>query len=229
METSNYLEEIIDFAKDIVIIVIVVMIVKTFLISPFQIKGQSMYDSYYDGQFIIVDRFSYLEIGDFKKWDPERGDVVVFKPKVSEDKEYFIKRIIGIPGDTLKIEDGKVYLKVRGQSEFTELNERYLSETNMNATYVNSGKAKMNIYEVPEWNFFVMGDNRAASTDSRTCFYSCSGDRSNFIRKEDISGKLLMDLGYFNIKEFSFQHPKLWIKTYPTFFSSPDSYDYNAQ
>lgn len=232
MDTSNLKNEVLDFLKDIIIIVIVVMFVKTFFVSPFQIKWQSMYDSYYDWQFIIVDRFSYLELWDIKKWLPERWDVVVFKPKVSEDKEFFIKRVIGIPGDTLKIEDGKVYLKITGQSEFAELNEWYLSDVNMDATFVSwkfnsSSKTKKNIYEVPEWSYFVMWDNRAASTDSRTCFYSCSADRSNFIKKKDISGKLFIDLWYFNLKDFSFTHPKLWINTFPTFFWSPDSYDYS--
>lgn len=185
-----------------------------------------MYDSYYDGQFIIVDRFSYLELGNVKKWLPERGDVVVFKPKVDEDKEFFIKRIIGIPWDTLKIEEGKVYLKIEWQSEFAELDETYLSDINSGATYV-SWKGKQNIYVVPDGSYFVMWDNRAASTDSRTCFYSCSADRSNFIKKDNITGKLLMDLWYFNFADFSFNHPKLGIDTFPTFFSSPSSYEYN--
>ena len=250
METSNIKNEILDFFKDILIIVIVVMFVKTFFVSPFQIKGQSMYDSYYDGQFIIVDRFSYLQFWNIKKWEPERWDVIVFRPQVDEDdtwiwaeiksnfrlkatdnKEFFIKRIIGIPGDTLKIEEGKVYLKVEGQSEFAELDEWYLSESNMNSTYVSGkNRAKQNIYEIPSGSYFVMWDNRTGSTDSRACFFSCVADgSSHFIKKENMSGKLLLDLGYFNLKDLSFTHPKLLIDTFPTFFSSPDSYDYNVQ
>jgi signal peptidase I len=61
---------------------------------PFQIKGPSMLDSYYDKEFIIVDRFSYLSIPLLKTGTPSRGDVIVFKPHISKDKEYFIKRII---------------------------------------------------------------------------------------------------------------------------------------
>lgn len=187
-----------------------------------------MYDSYYDGQFIIVDRYSYLDIWSFKEWSPDRGDVVVFRPNVNPDKEYFIKRIIGIPGDTLKIEDGKVYLKIEWQTDFVELSEKYLSDVNKDATFILGKASKKNIYEIPDGSYFVMWDNRAASTDSRNCFYSCSADRSPFIKKEDITGRLLIDLWYFNFRDMSFTHPKLGIETFPTFFSSPDSYDYKA-
>lgn len=250
LETSNIKNEILDFLKDIIIIVVVVMLVKTLFVSPFQIKWQSMYDSYYDGQFIIVDRFSYLKFWNIKKWEPNRGDVVVFRPQIdpnntglwsevksnfrlksSEEKEFFIKRIIGIPGDTLKIEEGKVFLKIEGQSEFAELNEWYLWESNANSTYVSgNNNTKQNIYEVPNESYFVMWDNRTGSTDSRACFFSCLTEgSSHFIKKDNISGKLLLDLGYFNLKDLSFTHPKLLIDTFPTFFSSPDSYDYNVQ
>ena len=226
MESSNITNEVFDFLKDIVIIVVVVLIVKTFLVSPFQIKWDSMFDSYYDWEFIIVDRFSYLTIPNIKKWLPNRWDVVVFRPWVNEDKEYFIKRVIGTPWDTLKIEDWKVYLKIEWQSDFAELDEQYLSERNSGATYVAWDTAER-IYVVPAWEYFVSWDNRGASTDSRTCFYSCSAWKTPFIKKEAIVWKLLIDLGYFNFKEFAFEHPKLGISTFPRFFSSPDSYDYN--
>ena len=92
--------EIIDFFKDLILIVVIVLVVRTFIAMPFQINWQSMYSSYFDREFIIVDRLSYLI------WNPDRWDVIVFKPNVSEEKKYFLKRIIGIPGDSVKIEDG---------------------------------------------------------------------------------------------------------------------------
>ncbi|USN59307.1 MAG: signal peptidase I [Candidatus Peribacteria bacterium] len=99
----DFLSELLDFVKDMAIIILVVMFIRSFLVMPFQISGQSMYSSYYNYQFIIVDRFSYLDIPLVKTGKVERGDVVVFRPHVSKDKEYFIKRIIGLPGESVKI------------------------------------------------------------------------------------------------------------------------------
>lgn len=100
---NQHLKEIYDFLKDLVIIVLVVVFIRSYFILPFQISGQSMYDSYYDREFIIVDRFSYLDLpfaGSMK--NPTRGDVVVFNTHI-EGKEYFIKRIIATPGEMVKI------------------------------------------------------------------------------------------------------------------------------
>jgi signal peptidase I len=95
MTQRDFLKELIDFLKDLIVIIAIVLFIRTFFIMPFQINGQSMYDSYYDGEFIIVDRFSYRDfplLGQYQ--DVERGDVIVFKPRVSDDRKYFIKRII---------------------------------------------------------------------------------------------------------------------------------------
>lgn len=217
----NFKQEVIDFFKDLIIIIAIVLVVRTFLILPFQISGQSMYDSYYDREFIIVDRFSYLT---YK--EPERWDVVVFNTHI-DGKEYFIKRVIWLPWDTLKIQSWSVFVKTPWSEEFVELDEKYLMEWNYKATYVGWDDSE-NIYEVPEWSYFVMWDNRNASTDSRACFSSCEfSGKSNFIEKKDITGKVLIDLWYFNFKSFSFTQPNLGIDTKPKWFSSPSSYEYN--
>lgn len=212
--------EIFDFLKDLIIIIVIVLIVRTFLILPFQISGQSMYDSYYDREFIIVDRLSYLTYS-----QPKRGDVIVFNTHI-DGKEYFIKRVIGLPGETLKIQSGSVFVKAVGSEEFVELDETYLSDTNYKSTYVRGDDGE-NIYEVPEWGYFVLWDNRNASTDSRACFSSCEfSDKSNYIQKKDITGRVLVDLWYFNFKTFSFTNPNLWIDTKPRWLSSPSSFEY---
>ncbi|MBW7954510.1 signal peptidase I [Candidatus Gracilibacteria bacterium] len=213
-------DEFFDFLKDLITIVIIVVIVRTFFILPFQISGQSMYDSYYDKEFIIVNRFSYLTYD-----KPKRGDVIVFNTHI-DGKEYFIKRIVGVPGDTLKIASGSVFVKSAGSSEFKELDEKYLSETNYKSTYVRGSTDEV-IYEIPKDSYFVMGDNRNGSTDSRACFSTCElSGKSNFISKKDIVGKIFIDLGYFNLKTFSFTNPNLGINTKPKWFSSPESYNY---
>jgi len=91
---------------------------------PFQINGQSMYASYYDKEFIMVDRLSHRDIPLIGQMDEmQRGDVVIFAPGVSKERKYFIKRVIALPGETLKIENGRVYIKELGQEEFYELDE----------------------------------------------------------------------------------------------------------
>ncbi len=219
--------EVIDFFKDLIIIVCIVLFIRAFLILPFQISGQSMYDSYYDREFIIVDRLSLLELPIF--WsirEPARGDAVVFNTHI-DGKEYFIKRIIWLPWETIKIEEGKVFVKKVGSDEFEYLDETYLNETNYNSTYVRGSDAEK-IYELPERWYFVMWDNRNGSTDSRSCFASCEfGEKEPYILREDIVGKVLVDLGYFNLKKFGFIHPDLGIDTSPKFFSSPAIYNYD--
>ena len=214
-------KEIIDFFKDIIVILLVVFIIRTFFILPFQINWQSMYTSYYDWEFIIVDRFSYRFLH-----KPNRWDVIVFKPHVSQEKQYFLKRINGLPWDKIKIEWWKVYVFSKSKNKFIELDEKYLSQENNKATYVSWDKWS-HIYEVPEDSYFVMWDNRNHSTDSRACFSSCYIDWStNFIKTDDITWKLFLDLWYFRISKFDFVHPALWIITKPKWFNTSSEYDY---
>lgn len=219
-EKKGFKQELLDFVKDFAIIIIIVYIIRSFFVLPFQINGQSMADSYYDREFIIVDRFSYI----ISK--PKRWDVIVFRPHVSEDKEFFIKRIIGTPWDKIMIKDGDVFLFNTEQNAYVKLDEWYLSNMNNGSTFVWTAKDE-HIYEVPENSYFVMGDNRLASTDSRTCFRNCSIEgRTNYIVKSDIIGRVFIDLWYFNIWDLNFIHPTMGIDTHPRFFSSPSHYIY---
>jgi signal peptidase I len=219
-------KEAIEFFRDLAIVVIIVFFIRSFIAEPFQISWQSMANSYYDKEFIIVDRFSYLDIPLLKEWNIARWDVVVFKPNVSKEKQYFIKRIIGLPGETLKISDWKVYVKKVWGTEFVELQENYLSEANKWLTFIRWSKAATE-YNVPADSYFVMWDNRNASTDSRECFFSCMIEwHSNFIKSDDVTGKVFLDLWYFNFKSFSFTHPNLGISTTPRLLASPREYNY---
>ncbi len=220
-------KEIIDFIKDLVIIAIVVLIIRTFIAEPFQISGQSMYKSYYNKEFIIVDRFSYLNIPWIKIGHIHRWDVIVFKPHVDKQREYYIKRVIGLPWDKIKIENWKVYIQHNWTWSFIELQEPYLDKENRNHTYVR-GDSKEIEFDVPKWEYFAMWDNRNHSDDSRTCFYiSCwISPRDNYIPRKDIVWKVFLDLWYFNLKSFSFVQPELWIGTKPRWLSSPSYFDY---
>ena len=219
-EELTFTWEVIDFFKDLVVIVLIVLFIRTFLAMPFQINGQSMYGSYYDKEFIIVDRLSY------RIWMPERWDVVVFKPKVSSVKEFFLKRIIWVPWDSIRIEEWKVSVKIKWSNEFVELDEMYLNDENKGYTFVG-GLRERKEYKVPNNEFFVLWDNRNHSTDSRHCFSSCSYPwSSNFVDVQDLTGKVFLDLGYFSFSKFEFTHPKLGIDTTPKFLNSPKNYEY---
>lgn len=211
--------EVYDFLKDLLVIGIIVLILRTFIAMPFQINWQSMYESYYDKEFIIVDRLSYII------WEPKRWDVIVFRPHVSDTKEFFLKRIIWIPWDAIKIEDWKVYLKAKWLTDYVELNETYLSDANKWFTFVSWSKVKQE-YTLGEGDYFAMWDNRNHSTDSRSCFSNCNLV-SNYIWKDDMIWKVFLDLGYYNFRTFSFLHPELWIDTHPKFFDSVSTFKYD--
>lgn len=220
-EDLNFKWEVVDFLKDLVIIIIIVLLIRTFIAMPFQISGQSMFSSYYDKEFIIVDRLSYLLS------EPKRWDVIVFKPHVSKDKEYFLKRIIWVPGDKLKIEWWNVFVKTPNSEDFIQLDEKYLNEENNGKTYVWISRTTKQ-YELWKDQYFVIGDNRNHSTDSRECFSSCSlKGKTQYISKSDMTWKVFLDLWYFNFSDFNFRHPNYQVDISPKFFSSPSSYDYD--
>ena len=153
-----------DVLLNIVIIVAIVVGIRTFLVSPFQVQGNSMVDTLEHGQYIIINKLAYI-VG-----DPVRGDTTVFRPPNTSSKHY-VKRVIGIPGDEVIIRDGKVFVREGGEGEEIELEETYLNERNVGHTYSHppsSGDTKEMRYTVPEEHFFLLGDNRMASLDSRS-------------------------------------------------------------
>src|SRR3989338_434685 len=99
-----------DVLFNIVVIVAIVAGIRTFLVSPFQVEGNSMVDTLEDKQYIIINKLAYI-LG-----DPKRGDVVVFRPP-SDQEKYYVKRVIGLPGDTVSIRGGFVYLQKAGEKE----------------------------------------------------------------------------------------------------------------
>jgi len=187
-------------------------VVNKYIAKPLQVNGQSMYPTIYDKEFIFTTKINK----DYNRWD-----VIVFETpsSISGNKvtrNLSIKRIIGLPWDTIKIENWKVSLKV--SEIFKELNENYLDEESKDYTFVNWISERV-IYKVPENSYFVLWDNRNHTTDSRTCFLFCSDSGSSeFLQKNDIIWKYFFDLWYFDIKNSEFKHPILWIDTVPKFF-----------
>jgi len=160
-------EEIIDFVKTIIIAAAVMLFVRFFIVQPFVVKGSSMEPNFYEKDYLIVNEISYR----FNA--PKRGDIIVFKYQEGNKKEYLIKRIVGLPGESVVIKDGKVYVKNSDGQLLLE--EPYLPID-------RETKGEMT-EEIKEGNFFVLGDNRPVSLDSRY-FGQISGSK--------IVGKVLL-------------------------------------
>ncbi len=140
--------ELVRFA---VIALIIVLPIKCFVITPFLVSGASMEDTFYDHDYLIVDRVSY-------RFDaPARSDVIIFRyPR--DPSKYFIKRVIGLPGETIKIDGNSVTIINSEHPEGLVLDEPYADTTRAMGSLTQ---------ELGEGEYFVMGDNRDASSDSR--------------------------------------------------------------
>jgi signal peptidase I len=175
-----------DVLLNIAIIVAIVAGVRTFLVSPFQVEGNSMVDTLADKEYIIINKLVYFT------GSPQRGDVVVFRPPTDHDK-YYVKRIIGLPGDEVTIRDGFVFLRKAGEAEERKLDETgYLNEKNLGHTYrhpPNGGDQSAVSYTVPKGEYFVLGDNRQGSLDSRS-FQAQDEGATAFVTQDDIKGRV---------------------------------------
>lgn len=139
-----------DIIKFVIIAIIIVIPIRMFIAQPFVVSGESMFSTFNDGEYLIVDEISYL-LG-----DPNRGDVVIFRyPK--DTKRFFIKRIIGMPNEEVKINNGKVTIINKENPEGFTLDEPYIEEE-----FDTTGSFKTGSGE-----YFVLGDNRNRSSDSR--------------------------------------------------------------
>lgn len=143
---------ILDTLQTIVLAVSIFMISYLFLVQPHQVKGPSMLPNFKDGEYLLTEKVSY------KISNPKRGDVVIFEAPPNRRDDY-IKRIIGLPGDTVSVKEGKVYLN--GQL----LNEAYLPSDFQ--TQPGTFLTENTQYKVPDDQYFVFGDNRGHSSDSR--------------------------------------------------------------
>jgi len=143
-----------EFVKVAAISLAIIIPVRYFLIQPFYVKGASMEPNFHDREYLIIDEISYR----FKT--PERGDVIVFRYPL-DPQEYFIKRVIGLPGESIQIKDGVAHIFNKDYPDGFTLKEAYLpADTN---TYsVSDAKVDLGADE-----YFVLGDNRNASKDSR--------------------------------------------------------------
>lgn len=160
--------EILEWIKALAIAGLLVFVIRWFLVSPFIVDGPSMQPNFKDRERIIVNKIIY----DIR--EPKRGEVIVFH--VPEEKRDFIKRVIGVPGDTVRVEGDNVYINDEPIEE-SYLKESYeakhaegkdYNEKKFNSDFPNESFPDG---KVPEDMLFVMGDNRSNSEDSRMIGY----------------------------------------------------------
>jgi signal peptidase I len=139
----------------VVQIIFFIFFLQLFVVDITEVDGVSMEPTLYDAQVVVVDRISILT-GQIKRYDI----VQVFRPDAEDS--LIIKRVVGLPGEMIEIKPGKIVVTdVNGEQ--TELSEPYLGE--LTRTYVQPGFHRR--YVIPEFTYFVLGDNREHSADSR--------------------------------------------------------------
>lgn len=146
-KSENFFTELLKF---VLIAAAIVFPIRLFIAQPFIVSGASMDPTFRNGQYLIVDELSY------RLQEPDRGDVIIFRyPK--NPKEFFIKRIIGLPGETVSIKGDAITITKKDGSTVS-LSEPYVT---------NHGNGSTESHQLKSDEYFVMGDNRPESSDSR--------------------------------------------------------------
>lgn len=141
------------------------------LMMPFTISGDSMEPVFFHGDTIMFESFTYMVE------EPKRGDIVVFKGTDEHDK-FFVKRIIGMPGEVILLREGEVF-QIDKTGDEIKIEEPYISQ---DIDVYSLRQIDGTRYEIPDGSYFVLGDNRDFSYDSRTW-------RDPFVKKKNIVGK----------------------------------------
>lgn len=148
------LHGLLEVFKVVMIVFVVAIGIRYFVAQPFVVEGSSMEPDFHSGEYLLVEKLGYH----FS--EPKRGDVIVFKYPNNPVVNY-IKRIVGLPGETVKIAGGKVFVND------VELQENYLSNGDKTKTLVSQSADAAYEVKLAQDQYFVMGDNRQHSSDSR--------------------------------------------------------------
>ena len=155
-------EFIIDLIK-LIVVVVVILFLMIYVVSVTQVVGNSMYSTLEDGDVLILNKFKY------RFFDIERGDIISLE---NDDTKYLIKRVIGLPGDSISIKDNTLY--INGEVYI----ENYLEE---GLVYDDFELTSLGYDVIPDDMYLVLGDNRPDSVDSREI---------GLVSKDDIIGKI---------------------------------------
>ncbi len=162
--SASLLKEILVWVFDIAVVLIIAFVLVHFIGEKTSIIGESMSPTLENDDVVIINKFIY-EVS-----SPDRNDIVVFKPYGNEKLHYYIKRVIGLPGETVQITDGKIYIDGK------------LLVENIDVDLIDNAGLASNPITLGVDEYFVMGDNRNNSEDSR---FAEIGN----VKKVDIAGK----------------------------------------
>jgi signal peptidase I len=166
-KSDGFFDDIIKFA---LIALLIVVPIRWFVAQPFVVKGASMEPTFENGEYLIVDQLSY-HLG-----EPNRGDVIIMRyPK--DPSVFFIKRIIGLPNETVEIQGKRVIIRHGAGTESLTLDESFIDPSRMRDEYAT--------YVLGATDYFVMGDNRIESSDSRSW---------GLLPRKDVVGRALFRL-----------------------------------
>ncbi len=170
-EKKSLLQDFLELLRFTVLVLVIVIPLRIFIAQPFIVNGQSMMPTFKNGDYLIVDELT------FKYSEPKRGEVIVFRLP-SNHKRFLIKRIIGLPGETVSISGNKI--------KITKKNGNII---NLNENYTNGPFSSYGTWNLNNNEYFVMGDNRNNSSDSRSW---------GLLDKNLIIGKTFLRLFPFN-------------------------------
>lgn len=166
-EPKGFTYDVVTFA---LIALLIVVPIRWFVAQPFIVRGASMEPTFQTGEYLIVDQLTYHFT------DPERGDVIILKyPR--DESVYFIKRVIGLPGETVELQGTKVIIRGGAGVEPVTLDQSYIPDGDHRPEYAT--------YTLGADEYFVMGDNRDESSDSRVW---------GLLPRKDIVGRALVRL-----------------------------------
>jgi signal peptidase I len=179
MESKEVLTFLLDSLKILLIALAIVIPVRMLLFQPFMVKGSSMEPNYHSSDYLIIDELSY------RLRDPQRGEVVVFQYPLNTSVRY-IKRIIGLPGETIEIKNGEVFIS-RAAGESKKIDETLYLSAKVQEEWKNTNYGPLTLKSD---EYFVMGDNRKYSSDSRAW---------GVLPTKDITGRVLLRISPYEV------------------------------
>lgn len=181
IKKKSKVKDTVDFILPIIIALIIAMLLKTFIFANAVVPTGSMLNTIHEGDRIIASRIEY----NFS--DPERYDIIIFKAPdevaKGNEKEFYVKRIIGLPGETITIVNGVVYI-ADANGNTSQARDEFITACEPTGNF--------GPYTVPENSYFVMGDNRESSIDSRYWI------TTNYVDRDLIIGKVKFRYYPFN-------------------------------